>query len=110
MDSQAEVREHDFDQEVNAVVERSKRKLSESQLKALGEGRRKRWLGKSKTSDMTPVQEENASEVELESSSEGKSDPSSSESEGSNTEGYLLKVIHLLVIVPLFLMVIVILG
>ena len=79
---------------MDAVVGKVKRNLSENQLKVLAEGRRKRLLKRSKTSDVTPVGEENASEVESELSSEEKksvpssseSSPSSSESERSNSE------------------------
>ena len=44
MESQAEEKFQEFDQEVDAAVGRKKRKMSESQLKALAEGRKKRWL------------------------------------------------------------------
>ena len=48
MDSQDETKQQEFDQEVDTVVRKSKRKLSEGQLKALAEGRRKRWEKKKK--------------------------------------------------------------
>ena len=40
MDTQDENKQQEFDQEVDTVVRKSKRKLSEGQLKALAEGRR----------------------------------------------------------------------
>ena len=42
MDTQDENKLHKFDQEVDTVVRKSKRKRSEGQLKALAEGRTKR--------------------------------------------------------------------
>ena len=42
MDPQDENKQQEFEQEVDTVVRKSKRKLSESQLKALAEGRRKK--------------------------------------------------------------------
>ena len=38
MESQADGKVHEFDQEVDAIVGKNKRKLSETQLKALAEG------------------------------------------------------------------------
>ena len=76
------------------MVRKSKRKLSEGQLKALAEGRRKRWEKKrSKKSDVSVLAEETPSDVDSELITEEKksepnsseSDPSSSESEGSNS-------------------------
>ena len=53
MDSQDETRQQEFDQEVDTLVRKSKRKLSEGQLKALADGRKKRCEKKrSKTSDV----------------------------------------------------------
>ena len=48
MDSQDENKQQEFDQEVDTVVRKSKRKLSEGQLKALAVDRRKRWEKKKK--------------------------------------------------------------
>ena len=95
MDTQDENKQQEFDQEVDTVVRKSKRKLSEGQLKALAEGRRKRWEKKrSKTSDVSVLAEETPSDVDSELITEEKksepssseSDPSSSESEGSNSQ------------------------
>ena len=47
MDTQDEIKQHKFDQEVDTVVRKCKRKLSEGKLKTLAEGRRNRW-GESK--------------------------------------------------------------
>ena len=59
MDSQAETSQQECDQEVDAVLKKSTRKLSEGQLKALADGRRKRWERKrSKTSDGSAIAEE----------------------------------------------------
>ena len=41
MESQVEETFQEFEDEVDAIVERKKRKMSESQLKALDEGRKK---------------------------------------------------------------------
>ena len=88
MDSQDENRQQEFDQEVDTVVRKSKRKLSEGQLKALADGRRKRWEKKrSKTSDVSAISEETPSDVDSElKNEERKSEPSNSESEGSGSE------------------------
>ena len=65
MDTQDENKQQEFDQEVDTVVRKSKRKLSEGQLKALAEGRRKRWEKKrSKTSDVSAIAEETPSDVD----------------------------------------------
>ena len=67
MDTQDENKQQEFDQEVDTVVRKSKRKLSEGQLKALAEGRRKRWEKKrSKTSDVSVLAEETPSDVDSE--------------------------------------------
>ena len=67
MKLQDENKQQKFDQEVDSVLQKSKRKLSEGQLKALAEGRRKRWEKKrSKTSDVSAITEETPSELELE--------------------------------------------
>ena len=47
METQVKDLVQEFEQEVDQVVGKSKRKLSESQLLALAEGRRKRWGKKS---------------------------------------------------------------
>ena len=85
MDSQDETKQQEV---VDTVVRKSKRKLSEGQLKALADGRRKRWEKKrSKTIDEPAISEETPSDVDSEiKSEEKKSDPSSSESEPSNSE------------------------
>ena len=88
MDPQEEIRQEEFDQEVDTVVRKSKRKLSEGQLKALAEGRRKRWEKKrSKTVEVSSISEETPSDVDSEiKNEERKSEPSNSESEGSGSE------------------------
>ena len=57
MDTQDENKLQEFDQEVHSVW-KSKRKLTDGRLKALAEGRRKRWNKKrSKTSDVSVLAE-----------------------------------------------------
>ena len=83
-----------FEQEVNTVVGKSKQKRSEDQLKALAEGRRKRWLEKSQTSDVSATAEESPSKGESElNGEEKKSDPSISESEPALKVEVILMVI-----------------
>ena len=87
METQVKDLVQEFEQEVDQVVGKSKRKLSESQLLALAEGRRKRWEKKIKTSSTTPIKEEKVSEVESElSSEEKKSEPESVSSESESEE------------------------
>ena len=83
MESQPEEKFQEFDQEVDAVVGRKKRKMSESQLKALAEGRKKRWLlKKSSGIKFEPIVEaESGSEESEKNKEEVKSDTESSESE-----------------------------
>ena len=85
MDIQDENKLQEFDSEVDSVVRKSKRKLSEGQLKVLAEGRRKRWEEKrSKTSDVSVLAEETPSDVDSELiTKEEKSDNNSSECEAS---------------------------
>ena len=70
------------------MARKSKRKLSEGQLKALAEGRRKRWEKKrSKTVEVSAISEDTPSDADSElKSEERKSEPSNSESEGSVSE------------------------
>ena len=87
METQAKDLVQEFEQEVDQAVGKSKRKLSESQLLALAEGRRKRWEKKIKTSNKDPIKEEKVSEVESElSSEEKKSEPESVSSESESEE------------------------
>ena len=87
METQAKDLVQEFEQEVDQVVGKSKRKLSENQLLALAEGRRKRWEKKIKTSSKAPIKEEKVSEVESEvSSEEKKSEPESVSSESESEE------------------------
>ena len=73
MDPQDEIKQQEFDHKVDNVVRKSKRKLSERQLKALAEGTRKRWEKKrSKTSDVSATAEKIPSELESELVSEEK--------------------------------------
>ena len=72
MDTQDENKQQEFDQEVDTVVRKSKRKLSEGQLKALADGRRKRWEKRIKTSDMRTIGEETHSDEDSESITEEK--------------------------------------
>ena len=86
METQVKDLVQEFEQEVDQVVGKSKRKLSESQLLALAEGRRKRWEKKIKTSSTTPIKEEKVSEVESELSSEEKKSELESISSESESE------------------------
>ena len=70
METQAKDLVQEFELEADQVVGKSKRKLSESELQALAEGRRKRLGKKIKTSTTTSIKEEKVSEVESELSSE----------------------------------------
>ena len=83
MDPQDKIKQQEFDHKVDTVVRKSKRKLSEGQLKALAEGRRKRWEKKrSKTSDVSVLAEENPSDVDSELiTEEKKSEPIGNSSE-----------------------------
>ena len=86
MESQAEEKFQEFDQEVDAAVGKKKRKLSASQLKALAAGRKKRWtLKNSPSNEVAPIAEAPTNTEESETSKGVKSDPTSSESEGDDS-------------------------
>ena len=67
MDTQDENKQQELDQEVDSEVRKSKRKLTDGQLKALAESRRKRWEKKrSKTSDESVIVEQTLSDLDSE--------------------------------------------
>ena len=84
MATQDENKMQEFDQEVDSVVRKSKRKLTDGQLQALAEGRRKRWeKRRSKTSDCSIV----SASPYLSSSSEPYVSDSTSISNSDNDSG-----------------------
>ena len=85
MASQDDISELNIDQEVDAFVGKKKRKMSEGQLKALAEGRKRRWglkadSGLSTITPLDAVEEKSSSEIsdQEEAKSEGVASASSS--------------------------------
>ena len=90
MASQDDVSELNIDQEVDAFVGKKKRKMSESQLKALAEGRKRRWGLKADSglSTVTPldVVEEKSTSSDVSDQEEGKSEGVASASSSSEDD------------------------